>query len=110
MGLTVCTAESADVAELAKKLPPGRLYSTGRGFVPAVGRSLYGKLVEQLKLAGQPVPGEAEQSEPGRSSADQPAPGLPATWDDIAVGHLVIAQEGKWDGWWEAIVLARATC
>jgi hypothetical protein len=27
--------------------------------------------------------------------------------DDVAVGHLVIAQEGKWDGWWEAIVLAR---
>ena len=25
----------------------------------------------------------------------------------IAVGHLVIAQEAKWDGWWEAIVLAR---
>ena len=27
--------------------------------------------------------------------------------DNIAVGHLVIAQEAKWDGWWEAIVLAR---
>ena len=107
MNLAVCKADGEILAELAKKLPPGRLYSTGRGFVPSVGRSLYGKIVEQLKLAGQPVPGEAEQSEAGRSSADQPAPGLPATWDDIAVGHLVIAQEGKWDGWWEAIVLAR---
>jgi hypothetical protein len=107
MNLAVSKADGEALAELAKKLPPGRLYSTGRGFVPSVGQSLYGKLVEQLKLAGQPVPGEAEQSEAGRSSADQPAPGLPATWDDIAVGHLVIAQEGKWDGWWEAIVLAR---
>ena len=53
------------------------------------------------------MPGEAEQSEAGRSSADQPAPGLPATWDGIAVGHLVIAQEALDDGWWEAIVLAR---
>ena len=44
MNLTVCKAESADVAELAKKLPTGRLYSTGRGFVPAVGQSLHGKL------------------------------------------------------------------
>jgi hypothetical protein len=47
---------------------------------------LIGKIVEQLKLAGQPVPDETDQSD-----ADQPAPGLPTTWDDIAVGHLVIA-------------------
>ncbi len=47
MNLTVCTAVGEDVAELAKKLPSGRLYSTGRGFVPSVGRSLYGKIVEQ---------------------------------------------------------------
>ena len=102
MNLTVCKADGAALAELAKKLPSGRLYATGRGFVPPVGRNLYGKIVEQLKLAGQPVPDETEQS-----ATDQPAPGLPTTWDDIAVGHLVIAQEAKWDGWWEAIVLAR---
>jgi hypothetical protein len=54
MNLAVCKADGEILAELAKKLPPGRLYSTGRGFVPSVGRSLYGKIVEQLKLAGQP--------------------------------------------------------
>ena len=107
MNLTVCKAESADVAELAKKLPTGRLYSSGRGFVPVVGQSLYGKLVEQLKLAGQPVPSEPDQPNGEQSGPAQAAPGLPTTWDDIAVGHLVIAQEAKWDGWWEAIVLAR---
>ena len=107
MNLTVCKADGAALAELAKKLPNGRLYATGHGFVPSVGPTLYGKLVEQLKLAGQPVPGEAEQSEAGRSSADQPAPGLPATWDDIAVGHMVIAHDSVNAGWWEAIVLAR---
>ncbi len=94
------------MAELAKKLPPGRLYSTGRGFVPSVGRSLYGKLVEQLKLAGQPVPAESDQPN-GGSAAPQAAAGLPTSWDDIAVGHLVIAHENAIEGWWEAIVLAR---
>ena len=102
MNLTVCKPDGATLAELAKKLTTGRLYATGRGFVPPVGRNLYGKIVEQLKLVGQPVPKDVEQA-----SAEQPAPGLPATWDDIAVGHLVIAQEGAVDGWWEAIVLAR---
>ena len=70
--------------------------------MPPVGRSLYDRLVERLKFAGQAVPGETDQT------ADQAAPGLPTTWDDIAVGHLVIAQEeGAKAGWWEAIVLAR---
>jgi hypothetical protein len=102
MNLTVCKAEGAALAELAKKLTTGRLYGTGRGFVPPVGRNLYGKIVEQLKLAGQPVPRDADQA-----ATEQPAPGLPATWDDIAVGHMVIAQEGMVEGWWEAIVIAR---
>jgi hypothetical protein len=104
MNLAVCKASSEVLAELTKKLPPGRLYSTGRSFVPSVGRTLYDRLVEQLKLAGQQVPSETEQSDEGQSGAEQPVPGLPTSWDDIAVGHLVIAQEMKWDGWWEAIV------
>ena len=54
MNLTVCKADGEALAELAKKLPNGRLYATGRGFVPPVGRSLYGKIVEQIQLAGEP--------------------------------------------------------
>jgi hypothetical protein len=107
MNLAVCKADGEALAELAKTLPPGRLYSTGRGFVPPVGRSLYGKLVEQLKLAGQPVPGEADQPNGDRSAAAQVAPGLPTGWNDIAVGHLVIAHDSAIRCWWEAIVLAR---
>jgi hypothetical protein len=103
----LCTPQIEALAELAKKLPPGRLYSTGRGFVPSVGRSLYDRIVEQLKLAGQPVPDEADQPKDDRPGAAQAAPGLPSSWDDVAVGHLVIAQESLDDGWWEAIVLAR---
>jgi hypothetical protein len=103
MDLTVFKADGAALAELAKKLSIGRLYATGRGFVPSVGRSLYGKIIEQLQLAGQPVPADA-----GQPPAEQSAPGLPTTWDDIAVGHLVIARDHSTsDGWWEAIVLAR---
>jgi hypothetical protein len=33
--------------------------------------------------------------------------GLPRSWDEIAAGHLVIAQESLDCGWWEAIVLDR---
>ncbi len=102
MNLAVCKADGEALAELSKKLQTGRLYATGRAFVPPVGRSLYGRLIEQLKFAGQAVPGETDQT------TDQAAPGLPTTWDDIAVGHLVLVpEEGVRAGWWEAIVLAR---
>ncbi len=33
------------------------------------------------------------------------APGLPASWADIAVGHMVIAHEGQ--PWYAAVVVGR---
>ena len=30
---------------------------------------------------------------------------MPRNWDEIAPGHLVIANEGVGQGWWEAIVV-----
>ena len=36
MGFKVYRATTADVADAAKKLPIGRLYATGRGFVPNI--------------------------------------------------------------------------
>jgi hypothetical protein len=102
MSLTVCKAEGPELVELAKKLPEGRLYATGRGSVPPIRRDLYGRLIEQLQLAGQTVP-----EPPHEVPAEQTAPDLPTTWDDIAVGHLVIAHESAIQGWWEAVVLAR---
>ena len=33
-------------------------------------------------------------------------PGLPVSWDSLAAGHLVIAQEeNAEDGWWEAVIV-----
>ncbi len=98
MNLVVGKADGTALAELAEKLPTGRLYATGRGFVPPVRRNLYDKIVEQLKLAGQPVPEPTDVSVPA-------APGLPASWDKIEVGHMVIAHEGQ--PWYAAVVLAR---
>ena len=77
---------SAEAAEVAARRA-GRIYANGRAFVPYVRREFYDKLNE---LAGP-----------------APAPGLPVSWDAIDVGHLVIAQEGADDGWWEAIVVEK---
>ena len=44
MNLAVCKADGEVLAELAEKAAAWPMYSTGRGFVPSVGRSLYGKI------------------------------------------------------------------
>jgi hypothetical protein len=102
MGFKVYEASPPEVAELAKKLPVGRLYATGRRFVPNIRQSLYSDLVVALGL--EP---EAALSKNGDKDRLPPARGLPKSWDEIAVGHLVIAQESLEYGWWEAVVLAR---
>ena len=86
MNLAVCKAEGPELVELAKKLQEGRLYASGKGFVPPVRQSLYDQLVEQLKLAGQTMPETIDQAQ-----AEGPTRTLPSSWDDIAVGHLVIS-------------------
>jgi hypothetical protein len=100
--VAVIAPQNGPATEIAKKLPLGRLYSNGKGFVPNIRRDLYTKLTGVLGVeSGLPVaPGEP----------DVPvATGLPRNWDELAPGHLVIAKEARHeDGWWEAIVLERA--
>ena len=100
MDLKVYQAATEDLAALAKKLPVGRLYSNGRGFVPNVRQSLYSEIIVALAVEPQAAVGK-DQDEP------PVATGLPRTWDEIAPGHLVIAQEALEYGWWEAIVIGR---
>ena len=88
MGLQVCQVQGPQWDELAPKVPTGRLYSSGKAFVPNVRRDLYGKV-----LAAAGMPDATNPTEPAGGSSDPPAPGLPNTWDEIDVGHLVIAQE-----------------
>ena len=100
MDLKVYEAASEDLAALAKKLPVGRLYSNGRGFVPNVRQSLYSEIIATLVVEPQAALGKDKDDLPVTT-------GLPRTWDEIAPGHWFIAQEALEYGWWEAIVLAR---
>ena len=100
MDLKVYEAATEELAALAKRLPVGRLYGNGRGFVPNIRQSLYSEIIVTLAVEPQAAVGK-DQDEP------PVATGLPRTWDDIAPGHLVIAQEALDYGWWEAIVIAR---
>jgi len=103
MGLKVYKTTSPDVAEVAKKLPVGQLYATGRAFVPNVRQSLYSDIVAVLATEPQ----QAAVGPDDDKASTPVARGLPRNWDEIAPGHLVIAQESLDYGWCEAIVLDR---
>jgi hypothetical protein len=100
MDLKVYAATTEDLVALAKKLPEGRLYDNGLGFVPNVRQSLYSEIIVTLAVEPQAAVGKDQDELPV-------ATGLPRTWDEIAPGHLVIAQEALDYGWWEAIVIGR---
>jgi hypothetical protein len=109
MGLRVLKLATAEQRDFAVELPAGRIHANGRGFVPFIRKDLYARLVELAERAPAPEqqPGEAgAQAEP---AANVPGPSgrFPRTWDEIDVGHLVIAQESPADGWFEAIVIAK---
>ena len=89
MKLAVLKVEGPDLTPLAARLEVGRIYASGQGFVPPIQPHIYERLVE---LADP------------KSKA---APGLPPSWDDIKVGHLVLGQEVPGEGWWESIVVAK---
>jgi len=84
-----------------------------------VRRDLYDKLIEASKPAtksdsenqgiGKPADNPTETSAPNSDPASPAvAQGYPRDWDDISVGHLVIARDDADAGWWEAIVTDRA--
>ncbi len=102
MGLKVYKPSSPDITEVAEKLPVGQLYANGRAFVPNIRQTLYSQVI--VALAAEPQ--QAAVGADGEAGTPV-ARGLPRSWDEIAPGHLVIAQESLANGWWEAIVLDR---
>jgi hypothetical protein len=70
MDLRVHEAITEELAAPAKKLPVGRLYSNGKGFVPNVRQNLYSQII--VELAAQP------QAAIGKDNDELPvATGLP---------------------------------
>ncbi|TRD03776.1 hypothetical protein FJV76_14135 [Mesorhizobium sp. WSM4303] len=109
-------ADAYELKGLADKLPQGRVFESGRAFVPFVKRTLYDAIATHLPPGYQfPVraaddrpptkpkkkasPADAPESGPKR-----PEPSRPTDWDKIEVGSLVLATMGAFQGWYEATV------
>jgi hypothetical protein len=114
----VVNPASEDFVPLGMKLPVGRLYASGRAFIPNIRRDLYDRLfATKGKNAAFLQKAEAEKTEGSTASGDASSSkvacvspmtsGLPRSWDNVGVGHMVLVHESQADGWWEAVVVQR---
>lgn len=125
MGMQVLRIASEDQVSLAATLPSGRIFASGRGFVPFVKAELFAKLAAAPGAFTPPTPAtEVPVTAPGKpkggrravASAEpagdpvEPADGPgtpPADWAGLTVGSLALAaEEGAPANWYVATVVA----
>ena len=125
MGMHVLRIASDEEVTLAATLPSGKIFSSGRGFVPFVKAELFAKLAAAPGAFAPPRPADAvaakAPSKPkgGRSAASGGNPGdeaaeaahgpgtPPADWGGLKMGSLALAaEEGKPAVWYAATVVA----
>jgi hypothetical protein len=106
MGLRLARAETPEAIAIAKQLPKGKLYGSGKGLLPLVRREVYDKLAKLI------LPANAQAASPASKPAAQPAETASAAgkpflspWDAIEIGATVLWHASKDEGWFEAIVV-----
>lgn len=116
MGMHAIKTDTPEIVELALKLPKGRVFESGKLFTPLVQTKVFDELMTHLPehgIAAKPrlVMSDASGAD-GDGGADaegagEPVPEgtRPTDWSKITVGSLVLAEEARSEGWFEAIVL-----
>ncbi|MGO4524966.1 tudor domain-containing protein [Microvirga sp. 2MCAF35] len=114
MKMKILRLTTDEQKKLAGRLPQGRVFESGKAFVPFVNRTLYA----QLAAMGGEIPeidpalleaalnADAAKTSKGGGKAAIPE-GLKAdagSWAYLAVGSIVLANETPGEGWYEAIV------
>lgn len=104
-------AENTELYALAERLPLGKIFATGRAFVPFVARATFDKLatlveggitVEQRAASGVPpvYPLADMYTTQTINTAD-------ALWAKVELGSVVLAEQpdAYGQGWWESVVV-----
>jgi hypothetical protein len=102
--LQVLAGNDPKIADLAAQLPVGRVHATGRTFVPFIRRDLYDQLLAAAANGNAYPPSSSGSSGASGSAPGGSAPRLPRNWQEIGIGDLVVANQDRWEGWYEAIV------
>lgn len=116
MGLhTLAVGEKNDI--IAAGLARGRLFASGKAFVPFCAEVVFARLLTAAGLPDVPMPlegaGKAAGTSPptnagsgglGGTDGSGAPPSAPRDWSAIGIGSVVLACQGPMEGWWEAVV------
>lgn len=104
-GLQLAYAQSDAAIGLARKLPEGKLYASGKGVVPRVKPDVYAQLAKELEFKTDTK--SKPTTEPKVDTAVGSA--VATLWATIKVGSVVLVFENadpKLPGWYDCVVLA----
>ena len=107
MGMRVMRPVSEAAATLAAKLPKGRVFASGRGFVPFVKPKVFEALLvthadPQNQVEGADA-GEAAHTDSANDGGD--GSGAKPGDADFGEGVVVLAPFAPTEGWWEAVII-----
>jgi hypothetical protein len=117
LGLRAAIAETPEALALAKQLPEGKIFATGKGLMPLVKRETFDKLLKLVTfLDDKPRPtldataptAATAKAQAGPETAPKGQSGTPPAhpWDAIEVGAIVLWRVDAKEGWFEAVVTA----
>ena len=110
MGMRTLTVDTEEHRSIAFLLPLGRVFASGKGFVPFVKKGLY----ERLSALAGPAITAADDTAPINADAVPEGDGCeasksaeqrPVSWSEITAGSTVLVHGGGEDGWFEAEVV-----
>lgn len=112
MGMASVAVVNDELRGLADRLPHGRVFSSGKAFVPFVKGDTYRELLGHLSAAERERLGKVQAADPGTAAGSGEtieASDVPTDWQKIKFGSLVLAFSNEDEGWWEAVVVKAAS-
>lgn len=112
MGMVSIDVAGKELRALAGKLPQGRVFASGKAFVPFVKAALFDQIASHVSTeqratleAGVGGKQAAASSGAATASSDSPKFTLPDDWSKIVANSLVLAYSADDESWFEAAVV-----
>lgn len=111
MGFAIIDIKSDELAVIASALPKGKLFESGKAFVPFVKRTVYDQLAAHLDdeylttAATRVAAAQAAANSYAHAKREEIPPRLPDDWSKLLVGDLVLSLDDPDEGWFEAIIV-----
>ena len=111
MGYDAVRVQQTELKGLAANLPVGKVFASGRAFVPFTKAETFDRLATLVENGSGPAATtevantatkQQAQTAQKQASSEPPARFLPRSWDEVGAGSLVLAYDGE--AWWEALV------